>query len=76
MAVALVRTAIARGWRIPRAAVMANHVHCVVTECPPNGPVVRRALKGASQERKLAEVIEMVAVCGHAEGRGDEPHGS
>lgn len=28
---------------------MANHVHAVVTECPDNGPAVRRVLNGVSQ---------------------------
>ena len=32
-----------------RGAVMANHVHVVVTECPDDGPTVRRVLKGISQ---------------------------
>jgi REP element-mobilizing transposase RayT len=35
-----------RLWRILRAAVMANHVHVVVTDCPDDGPGVRRVLKG------------------------------
>ena len=28
---------------------MGKHVHVVVMECPPDGPVVRRILKGTSQ---------------------------
>jgi hypothetical protein len=28
---------------------MANHVHIVVTQCPDDGPAVRRILKGTSQ---------------------------
>jgi REP element-mobilizing transposase RayT len=46
---ALADAATARGWRILRAAVMANHVHVVVTDCPPDGSAVRRVLKGVSQ---------------------------
>ena len=30
-------------------AVMANHVHVLVTNCPDDGPAVRRVLKGVSQ---------------------------
>jgi REP element-mobilizing transposase RayT len=43
------RAAQARGWRILGGAVMANHVHVVVTDCPTDGPAVRRVLKGTSQ---------------------------
>jgi REP element-mobilizing transposase RayT len=46
---ALVEAARARAWRIMRAAVMANHVHVVLTNCPDDGPAVRRVLKGCSQ---------------------------
>jgi REP element-mobilizing transposase RayT len=46
---ALVAAAAERGWHILRAAVMANHVHVVITTCPDNGPAVRRVLKGVSQ---------------------------
>jgi len=45
----LCRAARARGWRIVRAAVMANHVHVLLTDCPNDGPAVRRILKGTSQ---------------------------
>src|SRR5262249_18727114 len=38
-----------RGWWILRAAVMSNPVHVVVTECPDDGPAVRRVLKGVTQ---------------------------
>ena len=38
-----------RSWRILQAAVMANHVHVVITDCPDDGPMVRRILKGNSQ---------------------------
>ena len=38
-----------RNWRILRAAVMANHVHVVVMDCPDHSPSVRRVLKGVSQ---------------------------
>ncbi|HEV3143686.1 MAG TPA: hypothetical protein VGZ47_07380, partial [Gemmataceae bacterium] len=46
---ALVKAALDRGWRILRAAIMANHVHVVIVECPDDGPAVRRVLKGTSQ---------------------------
>ena len=45
----LVQAARTRSWRILRAAVMANHVHVVITDCPDDGPAVRRILKGNSQ---------------------------
>ena len=45
----MVRAANARGWRILRAAVMRNHVHVVICDCPADGPAVRRILKGVSQ---------------------------
>jgi REP element-mobilizing transposase RayT len=51
----LVESARARGWRIIRGAIMANHVHILVTDCPDDGPQVRRVLKGSSQA-KLSEV--------------------
>ncbi|MEX1096182.1 MAG: hypothetical protein WED34_09040 [Planctomycetales bacterium] len=40
-----------RGWRISRGALIANHVHCVVMDCPADGPSVRRVLKGVSQAK-------------------------
>jgi REP element-mobilizing transposase RayT len=46
---ALVAAARARGWQIVRGAVMPNHLHLVVTDCPDDGPAVRRILKGTSQ---------------------------
>jgi REP element-mobilizing transposase RayT len=48
-ATALASAARERGWRIVRAAIMANHVHVVVCDCPDDGPAVRRVLKGVSQ---------------------------
>lgn len=45
----LVRAAAERTWRILRAAVMANHVHCLVMDCPSDASAVRRILKGVSQ---------------------------
>lgn len=38
-----------RRWRLLRAALMSNHVHVLVTDCPDDGPTVRRILKGVSQ---------------------------
>jgi REP element-mobilizing transposase RayT len=46
---ALVAAAAQRGWRILRGAIMANHMHMVVTDCPDDGQAVRRILKGNSQ---------------------------
>ncbi|MFN0196849.1 MAG: hypothetical protein ACKVT0_08875 [Planctomycetaceae bacterium] len=45
----LVRLATKRGWMILRAAIMSNHVHAVVINCPIDGPAVRRTLKGITQ---------------------------
>ncbi|MBI2806741.1 MAG: hypothetical protein HYX68_17315 [Planctomycetes bacterium] len=45
----LVEAARAREWSIPRAAIMANHVHVVVMDCPDDGSKVRRVLKGTTQ---------------------------
>jgi REP element-mobilizing transposase RayT len=45
----LIEAASTRQWRILRGAVMANHIHVVVFDCPDNGPLVRRILKGVSQ---------------------------
>jgi hypothetical protein len=49
VAASLCRAAQNRGWRILRGAVMANHVHVLLTDCPNDGPSVRRILKGSSQ---------------------------
>ena len=38
-----------RGWIILQGALMANHVHVVVCDCPDDGPAIRRVLKGTSQ---------------------------
>jgi REP element-mobilizing transposase RayT len=51
----LVEAARARSWRILRASLMANHVHVVITDCPDDGPAVRRVLKGNSQAALSAE---------------------
>ena len=45
----LVDAAKERDWRILRGAVMSDHVHVVIVECPDDGPTVRRALKGPTQ---------------------------
>jgi REP element-mobilizing transposase RayT len=45
----LVKATRERHWRIPRAALMANHIHVLVMDCPDDGPAVRRILKGVSQ---------------------------
>ena len=49
VAESLIECAGKRSWRILRAAVMANHVHVVICECPDDGPAVRRILKGNTQ---------------------------
>jgi REP element-mobilizing transposase RayT len=38
-----------RGWHIARAAIMRNHVHVVIWDCPNDGSAVRRILKGTTQ---------------------------
>ncbi|MEX1042727.1 MAG: hypothetical protein WDZ51_18980 [Pirellulaceae bacterium] len=49
VAKSLVELSEKREWMILRAAVMSNHVHVVLTECPIDGPAVRRILKGVTQ---------------------------
>jgi hypothetical protein len=44
-ALALVEAARKGCWRIARGALMRNHIHVVVMECPDDGPGVRRVLK-------------------------------
>ena len=48
---ALLAATVNREWIILRAAVMSNHVHAVVANCPDNGSTVRRVLKGVSQAK-------------------------
>ena len=48
---AMLAAAVDREWIILRAAVMSNHVHAVVANCPDDAPAVRRVLKGVSQAR-------------------------
>ena len=50
-AAGLLDAAVDREWIILRAAVMNNHVHAVVANCPDDGSAVRRVLKGVSQAR-------------------------
>ncbi|MCC6124186.1 MAG: hypothetical protein IT426_04445 [Pirellulales bacterium] len=47
----LLETARIRDWRMLRAAVMRNHIHLVVADCPDDGPGVRRILKGNAQAK-------------------------
>ncbi len=49
VAEAICAAAIDRDWVVLQGAVMANHAHMVVTNCPDDGPAVRRVLKGVSQ---------------------------
>jgi REP element-mobilizing transposase RayT len=46
---AIVDACAKRGWHVLRSSLMWNHVHVIVTDCPDNGPEVRRILKGVSQ---------------------------
>jgi REP element-mobilizing transposase RayT len=46
---AMIEASVTREWLILQGAIMANHVHMVVTNCPDDGPAVRRILKGTSQ---------------------------
>lgn len=46
---AIVDACAIRHWHVVRAALMWNHVHVMVMQCPDNGPEVRRILKGVSQ---------------------------
>lgn len=46
---ALIAAASERGWKIARGSIMAGHLHLVVSDCPNDGPAVRRILKGNSQ---------------------------
>ncbi len=57
-ATAMIEACVDREWLILRGAIMANHVHIVVTNSPDDGPAVRRVLKGTSQaalSRSLGE---------------------
>ncbi len=46
VAAAFIECCAKRDWFVLQAAVMANHCHVVVTDCPEDGPAVRRVLKG------------------------------
>jgi REP element-mobilizing transposase RayT len=56
VAQSLIEAATKRGWRILRAAIIANHVHVVVIDCPDDGEAVRRVLKGFTQA-KLSDAL-------------------
>lgn len=45
---AIRQAAVERDWVILRAACMANHIHSLITNCPADGPAVRRVIKGVS----------------------------
>ena len=45
---ALKKAAQERNWFIIRAAIMANHIHTLTTNCPDDGPAVRRIFKGVT----------------------------
>jgi REP element-mobilizing transposase RayT len=44
-----IAAAVDRDWLILRGAVMSNHVHMLVANCPDDGPAARRVLKGVTQ---------------------------
>ena len=44
----LLETARKRNWRILRGAVMCNHIHLVITDCPDDGP---RSKKNSKRKR-------------------------
>ncbi len=75
VAEALVSAAGERNWRILRAALMANHVHTVICDCPDDGPAVRRILKGVSQA-KLSKALGSSLRCWTAGGSDRYKHGS
>jgi REP element-mobilizing transposase RayT len=66
----LLETAHKRDWRILRGAVMRNHIHVVVTDCPDDGPGVRRILKGNAQTQ-LSQSQGKNSVGGRKEGAID-----
>lgn len=45
----LIEACVERQWWIAQAAIMSNHVHVVLMQCPQDGPAVRRILKGTTQ---------------------------
>jgi REP element-mobilizing transposase RayT len=46
---ALIEASASRGWRIVRSAVMSNHVHVLICDCPDDAAAVLRILKGRTQ---------------------------
>jgi hypothetical protein len=51
----LVGVGVKENWRILRAAVMENHVHVLVADCPQDGPLVRRKFKGVVQADEVVD---------------------
>ena len=45
---ALITAAKERDWLIIRAAIMTNHIHTLTTDCPDDGPAIRRIFKGVT----------------------------
>jgi REP element-mobilizing transposase RayT len=66
----LVEAARKRSWRILRGAIMANHAHIVITDCPDDGAGVRKVLKGTSQ----ADLSKAVGVSKRWWTRGGSDH--
>jgi REP element-mobilizing transposase RayT len=71
---ALVKAAKTRSWRIVRGALMCNHVHVVVMDCPDDGPAVRRILKGNSHAA-LSEHERAAAITPEQRAAGFTPAG-
>jgi hypothetical protein len=69
---ALVDAARTRGWRILRAAIMANHVHVVITDCPADGPAVRRVLKGNGDSKLRVNESRRWWTAGGSDRRKDD----
>ncbi len=49
VAESVIAAVVPRHWRIVRGAIMTNHVHFLVVDCPTDATAVRRILKGNSQ---------------------------
>ena len=58
VAESLLETCRSRGWVVKRGAVMSNHVHVLVMNCPDDGAVVLRVLKGVTQATLSATVAK------------------
>lgn len=50
VAESFIQSAIKHAWWIERCAVMSNHVHVLLTQCPADASTIQRILKGCSQQ--------------------------